>query len=140
MDFQWFFNSGPLADATAPLLRLTNVQPAQSGVYTVVISNRLGSVTSNPARLSVFPGAPAPLPRLTLIGQTGNQITVEYAADLGWWTDWRLLGTVTLTNSVQWYFDTTAPRPTRRFYRAGQAGAGSPPQLRLDLVNEMPLE
>jgi hypothetical protein len=42
LSYQWLFKDAPLAGATASSLLLTNVQLAQMGSYTVVVSNRVG--------------------------------------------------------------------------------------------------
>ena len=42
-----------LLDATHPELRLTALVPAQSGTYSLIVSNAAGAVTSNPALLLV---------------------------------------------------------------------------------------
>jgi hypothetical protein len=45
--YQWFFQATKLVDgATGNILTLTNVQPAQSGVYYAVAVNSAGSATS----------------------------------------------------------------------------------------------
>jgi hypothetical protein len=49
--YQWRFAASDIAGANSPVLTLTNIQPAQSGAYTVVISNALGVVTSPIANL-----------------------------------------------------------------------------------------
>ena len=56
--YQWYFNgtnqfSGN-PTAMTDSLTLTNLQADQSGTYTVVISNALGSVTSQPVTLTAF--------------------------------------------------------------------------------------
>jgi hypothetical protein len=53
LSYQWTFNDEDLPGANEPVLRLTAVQPAQAGLYRVRVSNALGSVTSEPARLTV---------------------------------------------------------------------------------------
>ncbi len=53
--YQWRFNGNRVADVTSPALLLTNVQLAQAGDYTVVLSNAFGAITSNPAILTVNP-------------------------------------------------------------------------------------
>ena len=63
LSYQWQFNGSNLAGATATVLALTNVQPAQAGFYAVVVSNVAGSVSSSNAVLTVIsspPCAPAP--------------------------------------------------------------------------------
>ena len=53
--YQWAFGGTNLAGATADTLLLTNVEPAQAGSYSVVITNVAGSVTSSVASLIVLP-------------------------------------------------------------------------------------
>lgn len=52
--YQWRKNGVDLPGANQPTLRLSNVQEASAGVYTVVVSNALGRVTSQPATLTVY--------------------------------------------------------------------------------------
>jgi hypothetical protein len=53
LNYQWYFNDQLVSGATAPSLILTNVQPAQSGNYFVVVSNSAGMQTSAVATLAV---------------------------------------------------------------------------------------
>jgi poly(3-hydroxybutyrate) depolymerase len=50
---QWCQNGLPLAGKNSALLTLANVQPTNAGLYTVVVTNYVGSVTSSPVRLEV---------------------------------------------------------------------------------------
>jgi hypothetical protein len=70
VDYQWRFNGVNLPGATNSALVLTNVQPAQAGIYAVAVSNALGSVTSSNATLTVT------LPELCVTAPTGL---------IGWW-------------------------------------------------------
>src|SRR5439155_18351892 len=54
VSYQWQFNSGNIGGANATNLSLSNVQSANAGSYRVVVSNRLGSVTSAVAVLTVL--------------------------------------------------------------------------------------
>lgn len=56
--YQWRLNGAPLLSATNSTLSLTNVQPAQAGDYTVVITNVAGTVTSSIAALTVLLAPP----------------------------------------------------------------------------------
>ena len=64
--YQWYFNgTNKLSTAANPTatnatLVLTDLQVSQSGIYSLVVSNALGSVTSRPAKLVVF--------KVTLVG------------------------------------------------------------------------
>ncbi len=51
--YQWSKNSANIAGATNATLTLTNVQPPNSGNYTVAITNAAGSVTSSVVSLTV---------------------------------------------------------------------------------------
>ena len=53
--YQWLLNGRPIAGASSSNLQLTNIQFSQSGAYSVFVTNVLGSATSAPALLSVFP-------------------------------------------------------------------------------------
>jgi hypothetical protein len=53
--YQWRFNSEPLPGATEQTLRLSKVQPAQAGDYSVEIRNKFGTVVTPEARLTVVP-------------------------------------------------------------------------------------
>lgn len=53
LTYQWSRNGTALPGATSTLLTLAAVQTAHAGSYTVTVSNGFGSVTSNPATLTV---------------------------------------------------------------------------------------
>jgi hypothetical protein len=53
LNYQWTRNFLELPGQTAPTLALTNVQTSDAGDYRVVVTNNLGSVTSNLAVLTV---------------------------------------------------------------------------------------
>ena len=57
LSYQWFFNGESLANATNSSLRLTGLQTAQSGAYSVVVTNALGKAVSAPAQLRIEPRA-----------------------------------------------------------------------------------
>jgi len=47
LSYQWRWRGVDLPGATGPTLTLTNVQLAQNGTYSVVISNRVGTIETN---------------------------------------------------------------------------------------------
>ena len=53
LNYQWFFNATVIPDATNATFTRTNVQPANTGDYFVVITNAGGSVTSSIVGLSL---------------------------------------------------------------------------------------
>ena len=58
MSYQWRFNSSPLTGATASLYTRTNIQPADVGLYSVLVSNFAGSAASSNAALTLLVPAP----------------------------------------------------------------------------------
>jgi len=55
LQYQWRLNGSPIAGATDATYSVANAQVSDSGAYTVVISNLVGSVTSTVATLFVQP-------------------------------------------------------------------------------------
>jgi hypothetical protein len=62
LSYQWSHNGNPLVNATASTLTLSNVQLADSGTYTVWVSNPYGSAGSDNAVLTVYVPACVPAP------------------------------------------------------------------------------
>lgn len=62
LNYQWFFETNVISGATSPTYKLTNAQPANSGSYTVVVSNSIGTTTSSPGMLLVVSNTPNNLP------------------------------------------------------------------------------
>lgn len=61
LKYQWFKGADALLGQVSPTLKLTRVQEAQAGTYTVKVTNLVGSVTSADAVLTVNP---VPLPTI----------------------------------------------------------------------------
>lgn len=55
LSFQWLFNGNPIANATTTILTLMDVQTAEAGSYSVVVSNAFSTITSASAVLGVNP-------------------------------------------------------------------------------------
>jgi len=55
LSYQWRFNDGSLIGMTNTVLTVTNVQRANAGNYSVVVTNLSGSVTSKVATLTITP-------------------------------------------------------------------------------------
>lgn len=73
--YQWQRNGIPLPNATASSLQLDGVSASQAGLYSVVISNDAGAVTSSAATLTVTPA----LTVTTLLNDTfsGTDISTQ---------------------------------------------------------------
>src|SRR5207249_2267354 len=73
--YQWKFNGAAIGGATGTNLALNNAQPTNAGNYAVVVSNKLGGVTSAVAVLTVLvpPAITAqPQSRTNIIGTTAS--------------------------------------------------------------------
>lgn len=55
--YQWYFNGQPFQGGTASTLSFTNARASDAGDYTVIVTNELGSVTSDVAKLTVTAGS-----------------------------------------------------------------------------------
>jgi hypothetical protein len=140
--YQWYLDAtNALAGATNVDLELANVQPAQAGLYTVVVTDAYGSVNSAPATLSVI--APVPhrtVPMLHLTGDIGSLLHLDCADALAGASPWLALDALTLTNPPQPYLDLTSPVRTYRFYRAWQTNVPSVrPALDVAMATELTL-
>lgn len=71
--FQWRRDGVDIAGAHGTSLTLLSLEPADSGVFSVVVSNDAGSVTSVDATLTVEAGEPPPPPP-----GSGSGLTAEY--------------------------------------------------------------
>ncbi|MGB7746142.1 MAG: immunoglobulin domain-containing protein [Verrucomicrobiia bacterium] len=58
ISYQWSKNGTPISGATSSTLNLSNVQTTDDGSYTLTATNSVGSVTSNPAQLTVTTTVP----------------------------------------------------------------------------------
>jgi alpha-tubulin suppressor-like RCC1 family protein len=61
LSYQWSLDGTPITGATTPVLRLPAVTAGNAGSYVVVVTNIAGTVASDPAILTVSPGALAPV-------------------------------------------------------------------------------
>ena len=87
-------------DLTAPLPPQRFYRAWQTGTPSVVPSLNLNFV-----------------PAITLTGNVGDSLRLDYINAIGPTNDWVTLATVTLTNTSQLYFDTSARGQPDRLYR-----------------------
>src|SRR5882757_9964113 len=78
LTYQWRFNGGNISGATNSAFTITNVQPANTGAYSVVVSNSSGAITSPPASLWL-----ATAPDFLWARQVTNGVPPNYAAISG---------------------------------------------------------
>ncbi len=139
--YQWYFNgTNALGGTTNSYIALANVQPVQAGVYTVVVTNLYGAVTSGPALLSVIPPVEKRIvPTVGLPSGAGSLLHLEYADSLAAAAPlWFSLTNATLGGGPQLCFDLYQPLPAQRFYRAWQTN-GPGLALGMSLATEIPL-
>ena len=94
LSYQWRFNGGAIAGAITNRLALTNVQPADAGNYTVVVTNSGGSVTSAVAVLTVLvpPAISAQPQSLTNVAGTTASFSATATGTAPLSYQWRLNG------------------------------------------------
>ena len=77
--YQWLFDGTAIAGATNSALSVPNAQPAQSGYYSVIVSNASGSVTSQVAELKVFVAAPHSLSGIQ--AESDGSVSLSFAGE-----------------------------------------------------------
>lgn len=85
--WQWRFNENPIAHATNASLSLTSVALDRSGNYSVVVTNALGSATSQVAVLTVRLFGNPPTITMQPVSQTvyvGSNVTLSVGATGNW--------------------------------------------------------
>jgi hypothetical protein len=121
--YQWRLGVSDLPGQNSPLFSLNNVQAANAGTYSVLVSNPFGSTLSQPAILSLSgPPRLSDLNRLAngevrmnVTGPVNRTYTIEYSADLSSWTT---LTSLSYSNGLVPVIDGTANGQANRFYRA----------------------
>ncbi len=120
LGYQWRLGGTLLLGQASNTLSLAGVQLSQAGTYTVVVTNRAGTVTSAPANLRVLKPS-----TITKITQTQNTASVSFTTVSGLtytvecknslneitWTE--ILPSVTGTGSEATVTDPLATAPTR---------------------------
>ncbi|HXG47979.1 MAG TPA: immunoglobulin domain-containing protein, partial [Methylomirabilota bacterium] len=93
LSFQWFHEASPLPGATNASLLLPAATPGDAGAYSVVVSNRFGTVTSAPAQLTVVVPPLITLEPQDLLATNGHDVAFAIV----------VVGSVPLT--YQWRFN-----------------------------------
>ena len=119
--YQWQFDGTNLNGATNSALTLRNAFPADAGNYTVAVSNIFGSVTSNPAMLTVLPlriTAPTMLGscqfQFSFDTATGVNYAVQYSTNLMQWFPFVTLDGIGVPLTL---IDPNTPSTQQCFYR-----------------------
>jgi hypothetical protein len=127
MHYQWSFNNSPLSGATSSVLTLANVQSAQAGNYSVLVNNRVASVSSASASLVVNPATISVSLPPGQVASTGGGFTFQLSVPVGLTytimasTDlqaWTPIATNVATGPTMTFTDPAAATYPLRFYRA----------------------
>jgi len=122
LTYQWRLNGTNVPGAQTSILSLTNVQTADSGDYSVAVSNTVGGVISADAMLSV--SIPVPVEFTSILRQSNGNVDLVLSGDPGIYaiersvtlTNWDFLAWVTNTSGIASYTDTTTTNGLQ-FYR-----------------------
>jgi hypothetical protein len=121
---QWQFNGSNIENATNLTLSVTNVQSANEGTYSLIVTNPFFVVTPFHAQLQVASlnprlVEPQMLPgghfQAILQATPSRSYAIEYSTNL---TNWVLLRSVSATSQSTPVVDEDAPNSPQRFYRA----------------------
>ena len=122
--YRWRFNGANILNGTNAVYTIQAVTTTNTGQYSVVVTNLLGSVTSSNAVLTVIVPPTLELelwaghPLLSLGGMLSNNFVVEYSTNVAG-TNWiNLLSLTNLPFSPYQFLDTTGDEEPGRFYRA----------------------
>ena len=120
LGYQWYRDGVAIPSATNPNYELSTVQLGDGGLYSVVVSSDLGSITNsaqlvvNPANmeLGMYAG-------IVITGTAGYAYEIQYTTDLRDTNAWVTLTNFTLQQPVELWVDTSVNAATRahRFYR-----------------------
>lgn len=119
LDYQWRKGMTPIPNATNTTLTLTNVLLADAGQYDVVVTNSVGSVTSQTATLAVSWLSIGRFTGLYLSGTVGDTINIEVLDSVAD-TNWMPLTNIVLPSSPYIWIDYDSPNHPARFYRAAR--------------------
>jgi alpha-tubulin suppressor-like RCC1 family protein len=124
LSYQWKFNGTNIAGATQNIYTRTNVQTTNAGLYSVVVNNSFGAVTSSAAPLTVE--LPLLLKangftsnggfKIIVTGPPFATFVIETSVGLVIWND-RATNTLSGNGSFN-YTDGNAPNFNHRYYRA----------------------
>lgn len=117
--YQWYFGTNQVPNATNSVLVLTNLQFTDAGSYSIVLSNFSGSITSNPANLTVNPAgvAIALYPGVSIDGVVGHTYGIQFSTNLADTNDWIGVTNLTFAVPTEIWYDSVPASLQKRFYR-----------------------
>jgi hypothetical protein len=123
LGYQWYKDGQPVPGATNTTLVFPSVQIGDGGLYSVVVTSSLGSVSNTPAQLVINPAniSLGFYAGITIEGVPGYTYGIEYSTNLADLDAWQAITNVTLTQPVELWLDTSikalAPGNNGRYYR-----------------------
>ena len=123
LSYQWFKDGVAVLNSNTQTLTFASIQATNAGLYSVVVTSALGSVTNAPAQVIVYPAGVSLgfCPSVTINGVIGYSYIIQSTTDLTKTNSWVTLTNLTLTQPVQLWVDTTvnatSPANSRYFYR-----------------------
>jgi hypothetical protein len=123
LSYQWFDNGVAIPNATNSTLTLASVQFTNAGLYSVVVSSPLGSVTNTSEQVVVNPAGVSlgMFPGVYVSGVVGYTYKIQSTSDLSDTNSWSTVATLTLLEPVQLWVDVNvnaaSPTNAHRFYR-----------------------
>ena len=117
--YQWRKGGVDISDATNSVLTLTNLHLADAGTYTVLVSDTVTNLLSQPATLTVNPAGVsiALYAGVTIEGVVGQTYGVQSTLDLSNTNSWVGRANVTLTNATQVWYDSQPATLPQTSYR-----------------------
>jgi subtilase family serine protease len=123
LTYQWRLNNTNIPGASSSKYTRLNIQPADAGLYNVVVTNTFGAVTSSNARLSVVSRpllvaagtSNSAAFALTLSGDAGFNYAIEGSTNL---SNWSVLATLTNAAGQIHFVDTNSLNLPFRAFRA----------------------
>ncbi len=130
--YQWFLNDQPIPGATQQSLLVTNVQPEDTGRYTVRVSNALGSITTtNGGLLTSYNRLQHA--GLTLSNAIGSRLQIEYRDSLSPADAWLVLTNFVLPQAPLLLIEAESPTLHPQRYFRSVTTNGSPAGLAIAL-------
>jgi hypothetical protein len=124
LDYQWFDDGNAIDGATNQTLTLTGVQFTNAGLYSVVVTSPLGSVTNTPEQVVVNPAGVSfggLYPSVIIQGVVGYNYVIQSTANLSDTNSWVTVTNLTLTQPIQLWIDSNTdaslPANPNRFYK-----------------------
>ena len=117
--YQWQKDGVQIPGATYSLLVLTNLQATNAGVYTVVVSDTVTNLTSQPATLTINPSGVsiALYAGVTIDGVVGQTYGVQSTLDLSNTNSWVGRTNITLTTPTYLWYDSQPATQPQTYYR-----------------------